>query len=225
MAKVLIIDDDVQLCATIKGWLSVDHHNVEISNDGDDALNRLRLSEYDLIILDVGMPGKSGLEVLQEFRSRGGATPVLMLTGKNSVDDVERGFETGADDYLTKPFHGRELTARLRALLRRPGSIVGTILTVGDLVLDRENYRVARNGSPIELLPKEFDLLEFFMRNVNRVFTAEALLNRVWTADSEATTDAVTSCIKRLRKKIDVEGKPSMIRTMRGVGYKLEYTP
>ncbi|HEY9776808.1 MAG TPA: response regulator transcription factor [Planktothrix sp.] len=222
MAKVLIADDDVGLCTTIKGWLSLDHHNVEIVHDGEDALARLKVYDYDLIILDIGMPGLSGFEVLTSYRSNGGVSPVLFLTGKNTIEDVERGFAAGADDYLRKPFHGKELTARVKALLRRPQSLVGNVLGFGALSLDRENYRVTKDGAELQLLPKEFALLEFFMRHPNRVFAPEALLNRVWTAESEATVDAVTTCIKRLRQKIDDEGKQSYIRTVRGAGYRLE---
>jgi two-component system OmpR family response regulator len=191
-------------------------------HDGEDALARLKVYDYDLIILDIGMPGLSGFEVLTSYRSNGGVSPVLFLTGKNTIEDVERGFAAGADDYLRKPFHGKELTARVKALLRRPQSLVGNVLGFGALSLDRENYRVTKDGAELQLLPKEFALLEFFMRHPNRVFAPEALLNRVWTAESEATVDAVTTCIKRLRQKIDDEGKQSYIRTVRGAGYRLE---
>lgn len=200
----------------------MDHHQVEMVNDGLDALNRLKISIYDLVILDISMPGMEGLEVLKNFREAGGTASVLLLTGRNTIDDVEKGFDAGADDYLKKPFHGRELNARVKALLKRPTVVLGNVLPFAHIVLDRENYRVTSQGKEIALLPKEFTLLEFFMRHPNRVFSAEALLNRVWEADSDATEEAVTTCIKRLRQKIDVEGKPSLIRTMRGAGYKLE---
>lgn len=223
MPKILLSDDDIQLCNVIKGWLLLDNHNVELVHDGMDARERLRISVYDLVVLDLGMPGMSGIEVLTEFRGAGGVTPVLILTGKDSVEDIERGFDAGADDYLTKPFHGKELAARIRALLRRPPAYVGEVLSFANLILDRDNYAVVVDGNKVTLLPKEFDLLEFFMRNPNRVFAPEALLNRVWAADSDATVDAVTTCIKRLRKKIDVDGKPSLINTIRGAGYKLQF--
>ncbi|CAN5698796.1 response regulator transcription factor [soil metagenome] len=223
MPKILLSDDDVQLCNIIKGWLLLDNHNVEMVHDGVAALERLKISEYDLVVLDLGMPAMGGMEVLSAFRAEGGLTPVLLLTGKDSIQDKESGFDAGADDYLTKPFHGKELTARIRALLRRPPSYTGTVLTFANLVLDRNGYAVTVGGQKLSLLPKEFDLLEFFMRNPNRVFAPEAILNRVWAADSEATVDAVTTCIKRLRKKIDVDSKPSLINTIRGAGYKLEF--
>lgn len=222
MAKVLVIEDDVSLAKMISDWLSLEHHNTELVHDGTDAAARLKVYDYDLIVLDWELPGVMGVDILKEFRARGGLTPVLMLTGRGTIDDKEKGFDCGADDYLTKPFHAKELTARLRALLRRPEGYLGETLKVGDISLDRANFRVARGDEEIRLLPKEFALLEFLMRNQNRVFAPEALLNRVWVTESEATVDALTTCVKRLRKKIDVEGKPSIIRTVHGVGYKLE---
>lgn len=222
MAKVLIVEDDVSLGKMIRDWLVMDHHKVEIVTDGAEAQNMLKVYEYDILILDWELPNVTGIEILKEFRSRGGTTPILVLTGKGTINDKEEGFDAGADDYLTKPFHGKELTARLRALLRRPEGYVGDLLKFAHLTLDHQNYQVTKAGEEIRLLPKEFALLEFFMRNPNRVFAAEALLNRVWVTESEATVDALTTCIKRLRKKIDVEGQQSVIRTIHGVGYRLE---
>jgi len=222
VAKVLVIEDDVALAKMISDWLSIEHHKTELVHDGNDAADRLKVYDYDLIVLDWELPGVKGVDLLKEFRSRGGLTPVLMLTGRGNIEDKEKGFDYGADDYLTKPFHAKELTARLRALLRRPEGYLGETLTVGDISLEHANFRVTRAGEEIRLLPKEFALLEFLMRNQNRVFAPEALLNRVWVTESESTIDALTTCIKRLRKKIDVEGKPSIIRTVHGVGYKLE---
>jgi len=222
MAKILLADDDEELIQVLRGWLEPDHNNIEAVHDGLHACELLKTSEYDLVVLDVCMPGMSGLDVLKKFRANQGMTPVLILTGRDSVDDVEKGFEAGADDYLRKPFHGKELASRVKALLRRPHTLVGSVLSCGDIVFDIESFRVTRNGEEISLLPKEYALLEFFMRNPNKVFTAEALLNRVWHLDSDATIDAVTTCISRLRQKIDSDPSHSLIRTMRGVGYKLE---
>ncbi|MBS2002901.1 MAG: response regulator transcription factor [Cyanobacteria bacterium SZAS LIN-5] len=223
MPKILLADDDVQLCNIIRGWLLQDNHNVEMVHTGLDAIERLKISEYDLVVLDITMPLMDGMQVLSDFRASGGTTPILMLTGQDSIQDKERGFDAGADDYLTKPFHGKELTARIRALLRRPPAYTGNVLTFANLKLDKNNYAVLVDSNKVSLLPKEFDLLEFFMRNPNRVFAPETILTRVWAADSEATVEAVTTCIKRLRKKIDVEGTPSLINTIRGAGYKLEF--
>ncbi|MBU6451073.1 MAG: response regulator transcription factor [Cyanobacteria bacterium REEB67] len=222
MAKVLVVEDDVALAKMISDWLSLEHHKTELIHDGAEAVHMLKVYDYDLIVLDWELPGIMGVDILKDFRGRGGLTPVLMLTGRGSIDDKEKGFDYGADDYLTKPFHAKELTARLRAILRRPEAFLGDVLRVGNLTLERANFRVMRGDEEIRLLPKEFALLEFLMRNQGRVFAPEALLNRVWVAESEATVDALTTCIKRLRKKIDVEGLPSSIRTVHGVGYKLE---
>ena len=222
MAKVLVVEDDIALAKMISDWLSLEHHKTELIHDGTEAAHMLKVYDYDLIVLDWELPGLMGVDILKEFRGRGGLTPVLMLTGRSSIDDKEKGFDYGADDYLTKPFHAKELTARLRAILRRPEAFLGDILRVGDITLERANFCVKRGDEEIRLLPKEFALLEFLMRNQGRVFAPEALLNRVWVAESEATVDALTTCIKRLRKKIDVEGRSSIIRTVHGVGYKLE---
>lgn len=222
MAKVLVVEDDVALGKMVRDWLSLEHHNTELVADGAEGLSRVKVYDYDLLILDWELPGAPGIEILKAYRARGGLAPVLMLTGRGSVNDKEMGLDAGADDYLTKPFHAKELTARLRALLRRPEGYLGDILKVGAISLDRTNYRVMRGTEEIKLLPKEFALLEFFMRNPNRVFAPEALLNRVWASESEATIDALTTCIKRLRKKLDVDGQESLIKTVHGVGYKIE---
>jgi len=145
-----------------------------------------------------------------------------MLTGKTDIADKETGLDAGADYYLTKPFHPKELTACLRALGRRPAQRVGEELKVGDLTLDLNKFQLHKNGVEIRLLQLEFALLEFFMRNPGRVFGADVLLERVWPVNSEASPEAVRTCIKTLRRKIDVDGEPSLIKTVHGVGYKLE---
>ncbi|HEY9712601.1 MAG TPA: response regulator transcription factor, partial [Chroococcales cyanobacterium] len=183
---------------------------------------KLQFYEYDLVVLDWQLPGLEGVDILKEFRSGGGITPVIMLTGKNSISDKETGFDSGADDYLTKPFHMKELSARVRALLRRPSTFVGNVLKAGQLELDPGNFKATKNGAEIKLQPKEFSLLEFFMRHPNQVFNTDTLLNRVWASESDATSDALTTTIKRLRKKIDAEGERSFLTTVHGVGYKME---
>ncbi len=221
MAKILVVDDDKELARTVSEWLSLDHHIVEAVFTGGDGLSRVKTYSYDLIVLDMNLPEVHGLRILKEFRDMGGGTPVLILTGQSDLDDKEAGLDAGADDYLTKPFQGRELTARVRAILRRPRDYSGTVLQQSDLVLDSNQHCVIRGGEEISLVPREFALLQFFMRNPNKVFSAEVLLNRVWRDDSDATTEAVTTCIKRLRKKLDLPDSPSVIRTIHGVGYKL----
>ncbi len=221
MAKILIIEDDVQLSKLVRDWLKMERHEAEVVNDGQEGLNRLKVYEYDLIVLDLELPMLSGMEILREFRATGKKTPVLILTGRTTIDDKELGLDSGADDYLTKPFHAKELTARIRALMRRVGGQVGLILKSGDIELDRAAFTVKRAGVEVKLVPKEFALLEFLMRNPGTVFPPEALLNRVWSNESDATVEALTTCIKRLRKKLDTEGQESLIRNVHGVGYGL----
>ncbi len=222
MAKILLIEDDVEFSGIVQGWLSNEHHSVEVVHDGSEARDRLQVYEYDLLILDWQLPGLSGIEVCKEFRSQGGVTPILMLTGKSAVTEKETGLDSGADDYLTKPFHMKELSARVRALLRRASRGTSNVLTIGGLVLDPSNYSVARDGTEIQLQKREFALLEFLMRNPNRVFSSEALLERVWATEADVTPDAIRVYIMRLRKKIDEGAKSSMIQTVHGVGYKLQ---
>ena len=219
MAKILIVEDDVQLAEIVGRWLTNEHHVVELVEDGEDALSRLKIYSYELIILDWSLPGMEGIEILTRFRGAGGQTPILMLTGKRTIEDKMTGLDSGADDYLTKPFHGKELTARVRALLRRPVDVLDNVLKIGDVELDSRNFTVSRGNEPIKLVPKEFALLEFFMRHPGRYFTANKLLNEVWPSESEASTDALTTCLKRLRRKIDREGEESVIKNVHGMGY------
>jgi len=222
MAKVLLVEDDQDLVSRITKWLSLERYSVESINNGREALEVLRESTYDLIILDWNIPEVSGIEICRYYRAGGGSTPILMLTGKTDIADKEAGLDAGADYYLTKPFHPKELTACLRALGRRPPQRIGDELKVGDLILDLNAIQLYRNGKKIGLLPLEFDLLEFFMRNPGRVFGPNILLERVWPVNSEASPEAVRTCIKTLRRKIDLDGEASLIKTVHGVGYKLE---
>lgn len=211
------------LSRMVRDWLTFEHHLVETADNGRDGLDKLSFYQYDLVILDWELPEMTGIEICREFRSRGGTTPVLMLTGKGTINDKESGYDAGADDYLTKPFHMKELSLRLRALLRRGGaSLQSDTLKFRELELEPGSHRVTRHGKDLQLLPKEFALLEFFMRHPNQVFSAEALLSRVWASETDTTVDAVSTCIKRLRKKVDLEGQTSVIKTVHGVGYKLE---
>lgn len=222
MAKILIVEDDHFLCDLVKDNLSSLNHTVDIAHNGRAGLDMLSIAVYDVILLDWEMPEMTGVELLKQFRSRGGKTPVIMLTKKGSINEKEVGFDSGTDDYLTKPFEMRELQARLRALLRRPANIVSNVLSAGCLSLDTDKHEVTKDGQPVSLLPKEFALLEFFMRHPNQTFSSDAILSRVWSTDTDASEEAVTTCIRRLRKKIDTADKPSMISTVYGVGYKLQ---
>jgi DNA-binding response OmpR family regulator len=222
MAKLLVVEDDAELCGMIEDWLTHEHYQVEATGNGRDALEKLTFYEFDLILLDWELPETSGLEICTVFRQRGGTTPILMLTGKKTIDDKELGLNSGADDYLTKPFHMKELSARVRAILRRSSNQLSNVLKAGDLSLDPISFRVMRGADEIQLQKREFALLEFFMRNQSRVFSPDALLERVWASESDATAEAIRTCLKRLRQKIDEPGKDSVIKTVHGVGYKLE---
>lgn len=222
MAKVLLVEDDRNLLNTIATWLKMESYLVETAENGDDAVDLLRAYSYDVIILDIELPRLSGLEVCKQFRAMGGSSAVLMLTNKSTIVDKETGFGVGADDYLTKPFHLKELSARLKALLRRSQTLLPDVLRAGTLELDPRSRKLSREGNEIHLPKMEFALLEFFMRYPGQVFSGEALLERVWTSESERSSDTIRSCIKKLRNKIDVDGEPSLIKNVHGVGYKFE---
>lgn len=220
MAKILIVEDDLSIAKSISDWLVYEKHTIEHVDSGNEAWDRLRFYSYDLIILDWQLPEKSGLELLKDFRARGASSPVLMLTGKNHIDDKESGLESGADDYLTKPFDLREFSARIKALLRRPSTYTA-VLSAGDYRLDSGSCSLVRNGEKIKLMPKEFAVLEFLMRHPNQYFLPEHILNQVWPDESESSIDALRTCIKRLRQKIDDAGV-SPIQSSRGCGYKFD---
>lgn len=221
MTKVLVVEDDKALAENIKQWLHLQQFVVDVVMDGDDAEHYLKLSQYDVVILDWELPGKTGIEILRNFRASGKHTPVLMLTGKDAIENKEEGLDSGSDDYLTKPFHMKELSARLRALLRRPEETITGTIKVGSVSLDPFKRRVLKGEKEVDLLPKEFALLEFFMRHPGQVFTPEALVDRVWAATSEVSPESVKTYIARLRTKLDAPGSESTIETVRGAGYRL----
>jgi DNA-binding response OmpR family regulator len=222
MAKVLIVEDDPVLRQVVCDLMTFEHHQVETADNGPDALHFLRCFGYDVVILDWSLPGLAGIEVLRQYRESGGNIPILMLTANKMARQKEEGLDTGADDYLTKPFEDVELTARVRALLRRASGRPQSILKLGNLQVDHRAYRALRNGEDLHLTPKEFFVLEFLMRNPGQCFSPEQILRSVWKSDDEVTTDSVRSCVKRLREKIDEPGKPSVITTISRGGYKLE---
>jgi DNA-binding response OmpR family regulator len=222
MAKILLIEDEEQLSQIVSEWLSDEKYLVETIADGMLALELLQKHEYDLIILDLMLPGMHGVEVCKSFRAGGGNTPILILTARSSLAAKESGLDAGADDYLTKPFQLRELSARIRALLRRAQTAPGMALQVGNLCLDRKTFQVFRDGQEIQLIPKEFALLEFFMRHQGEVLSTETLLDRIWGSDTSVVPETVRSTIRTLRHKIDIAGNPSIIKTIHGMGYKIE---
>jgi DNA-binding response OmpR family regulator len=220
MAKILLIEDDRDLSTILSDLLEEEGYRVEAAYDGASALDLLHASEYDVLILDWNLPKTSGVTLLKEIRHRGNLTPVLLLTSRGDLKDKTEGLDAGADDYLTKPFESEELTARLRALLRRHSQQATNILSVGPFSLDTQKYKVMKNECEIRLQPKEFALLEFLMRHPEEVFSIDALLNKVWPTDSEASTDTLRVYIGTLRSKIDDKEKSSFITTVHRVGYK-----
>lgn len=221
MPKILVVEDDQALSKMLVDWLKFQQHAVDQVHDGKDGLEYALDNTYDLLVLDWQLPNLSGIEICKEFRLRGGLACILFLTGKDEIPNKLAGFDAGADDYLTKPFHMREFAARVKALLRRPADLTKETLHYKDVVFETTSGCVTRNGNLVNLLPKELALLEFFMQHPQQIFSTDTLINRVWPTSSEVTSEALTSCIKRLRQKLDVDGEPSLITTVRGMGYKL----
>lgn len=223
MAKILLVEDDMTLAQSIQLWLKSREQIVEHVSDGNAALELITLSSYEVIILDWELPGLSGLEVCRRLRAAQNKVPILMLTGRDSDEQKVAGLDSGADDYLTKPFSLKELSARLRALVRRSAGVASNILKVDDITLDSDSHRVTRGGEDIELMPREFAVFEFLLRNKNQVFSSEALLQKIWHTDSDSSREAVRACIKRLRQRIDAsddEGT-SIIETVPKIGYRI----
>jgi DNA-binding response OmpR family regulator len=221
MPKVLLADDNVELSEMVARYLKFEHYTVEVVDNGDSALELLSTCDFDLAILDWEMPGKSGVEVCQSHRQRGGTTPILMLTGKNEIDDKLFGLDSGADDYLTKPFHVQELIARLRALLRRSPLTASPIFKLGNLSLDSESYRVLVDAKDLKLIPKEFGILETLLKKSGKVFSTDELLNKVWVANEVASAESVRTHIKNLRQKLSKAGCNVEVETLHGIGYKV----
>lgn len=222
MAKILLIEDEPELSQVIYEWLTEDHYIVEQSFDGKDALSRLSSGQHDLAILDLMLPSMNGLEICRRYRDSGGTVPILILTAKKSLATKEDGLDSGADDYLTKPFKLRELSARVRALLRRPAKLMPAVLTAKDVSLDVTKRRVTRGGQPINLLPKEFALLELLMSSAGEVLSTEVLIKKLWSEDSSISPDTIRSHLRSLRKKLEDHDENALIQTVHGVGYKIE---
>lgn len=224
MSRILVVEDEEGLAGAIRDWLSDELYVVKTVCDGISALEELRSEAYEAAILDLMIPGIDGIEVCRTYRLAGGRIPILMLTARSALSSKEAGLDSGADDYLTKPFDLRELSARVRALLRRPKTAPVTTLSAGNLILNRSTRTVTRSGKPVRLLPKEFILLEVLLSHPGVVLSAEDLISHVWPSNSEITTDTVRSHLKALRKKIDDNSSSSLIKTVHGMGYKIEAT-
>lgn len=217
--RILIVEDEIKLANAMKRALELQSYAVDVAYDGTLGLDLAIGEEFDLIILDSMLPGKDGLEICQELRSSGIKTPVLFLTAKGQVSDRVTGLDSGADDYMVKPFSFEELFARVRALIRRAGKVETPILCVGSVELDPAAHIVQRDGQEIDLSFKEFALLEYLMRHPNKVHSKEQLVAHVWDYDADILPSTVEVHIKNLRDKIDKPSSDSLIQTVRGLGY------
>ncbi len=220
--KILVVEDEKKVAAFIKKGLEEDNFKVELAYDGEKGEERATESTFDLIILDILMPKKDGLTMLEELRAKHISTPVLMITAKGSVEDKVRGLDSGADDYLVKPFAIAELLARVRSLLRRGGLEKLTTLAIANLTLDLVSHKAIRGGKTIELTAKEYTLLEYFMRNTNKVLSRTIISEHIWNYNFDTGTNIIDVYINHLRNKVDGEFEKKLIHTVRGVGYMMK---
>ena len=219
--KILLAEDEVSLNGIIAKRLKKENFTVDAVFDGEEALDYLAYSDYDIVLLDIMMPKKTGLDVLKEMRAAGNETPVLILTAKDSVEDRVKGLDMGADDYVTKPFAFEELLARIRVLLRKKAGRSTNQLTAGDLILDLNSRKVTRAGTDIKLSSKEFSLLECFLMNKDIVLSRQKLETLVWGYDYSGASNMIDVYVRYLRKKIDEPFDKKLIHTVRGTGYVL----
>lgn len=219
--RVLVVEDEAAVAKFIQQGLTEAGYAVDVASDGQEALDYASAAQYDIIVLDIMLPKIDGLSVLRKLRDTGTQASVLLLTARDAVEDRVEGLDTGADDYLVKPFAFPELLARIRALLRRPALQTSTILSASDLQMDLARREVHRAGCRIELSPREFALLEFLMRHPNQVVSRTQLMQHVWNFDFYGDSNIVDVYIGYLRRKVDRESAYPIIHTVRGVGYRL----
>lgn len=217
--RILVVEDEKDLRNIIKKRLVREHYSVDVCGDGEEALDYIEMTSYDGILLDIMLPGKDGFTVLKEVRQMGDATPILLLTARDGIDDRVKGLDLGADDYLIKPFAFEELLARIRVMMRRKPQYVTNQLEISDLILDRDTRIVTRAGKEIRLSSKEFMLLECLMRNQNIVMTRRQIEQNAWNYDFEGGSNVIDVYIRYLRKKIDAGYEKKLIHTVRGTGY------
>ena len=220
--RVLLIEDDVTIARLLKEGLEDESYAVDVANDGSEGYRTAAADDYDVIILDIMLPEMNGYEVCRALRNDGNKTPILMLTARDTERDIVEGLDTGADDYLAKPFSFDVLLARIRALLRRPNEKLEEILQVGDLKLDPSSKKVTRASQEINLTAKEYGVLEYLMRNKGKVLSKEQIISHVWDFDADVLPNNVELFIMFLRRKIDKPFKSKLIHTVSGFGYKLE---
>jgi len=219
--RILVIEDDVNIADVMRRGLQEQHYSVDYSANGEEGEEMAQISDYDLIILDLMLPKKDGRAICRDLRGAGVATPILMLTALDAVEEKIRGLDAGADDYLTKPFHFGELLARVRSLIRRQSDHRKSEILVGDLTLDTARRSVERAGRSIALTAKEFALLEYFVMNKGKVLTREAISEHVWDMNFDPQSNVIDSFVRFLRQKIDKDFDSPLIHTVRGVGYRL----
>ena len=219
--RVLLVEDESQIADFISRGLSEQGYAVDVANEGAEALHWTDVAEFDVVVLDVMLPGIDGIEVCRTLRKRGLKVPVLMLTARDAVEDRVKGLDSGADDYLIKPFAFAELLARLRALTRRESPVLGNVAQVGDLRLDTTTWEVLRQGVVIDLTTKECRLLEYFMRHPNQILTRTMIAEHVWNYEFDNATNVIDVHIRNLRRKIDDPFSAKLIQTVRGAGYRI----
>ncbi len=219
--RLLLVEDDRKAARVLKQGLQEEGFVVDVAHGGDEGEELAAVNAYDLIVLDWLLPGKPGIAVCRDLRARGLSTPILMLTAKDAVDDRITGLDTGADDYLVKPFAFGELLARIRALLRRAEAARPPVLTVADLTLDPVSHRVTRGGRPVALTAREYAILEYLMRHAGEVVTRTRLGEHVWEREYDTLTNLVDVHVSHLRKKIDRGAAVPLLHTVRGRGYRL----
>ncbi len=221
--RVLVVEDELKVANALREGLEGERYDVVVERTGEDAFFRMTTETFDLILLDLGLPGRDGLQILTALRSKGVKTPVLVLTARDALQDRVAGLDSGADDYLVKPFAFAELLARIRALMRRGRGAESPRLAVGDLMMDLITRKVTRGGQPVELTVREFELLEYLMRYEGQVVSRETLARDVWqeTARTTPLDNVIDVHIARLRRKVDLDRPARLIHTIRGVGFML----
>jgi len=217
---VLVVEDDAEIAQAVQRSLRLEGYEVRIAPDGEKALTDARSYVPDLVLLDLGLPGVDGIEVARQMRSDGDV-PILMLTARDAVESRVEGLDSGADDYLVKPFDRQELLARIRALLRRRPPRGSASLVVADLELNPDTHEVLRGDRSVELTQREFELLEYLMRNERIVISRQRLLDEVWGYDPFSTTNTIEVFVSNLRRKLEADGEPRLLHTIRGAGYVL----
>ncbi|MCL2140610.1 MAG: response regulator transcription factor [Dehalococcoidia bacterium] len=217
--RILVVEDEMPLAQAIASGLSRSGYSVDIAYDGEAALEMAEINDYDLLLLDLNLPKIDGVEVCRRLRTKGSQVGILMLTARSSHDDRITGLDSGADDYLVKPFHFGEMLARVRAVLRREGETRNVIIRSGDLVVDTNSLKVFVSGKEVSLTTKEFGILEYLVRNVSRVVSQEELLEHVWNEDANLFTQAIKVHINNIRRKLATVGEKEYIETIKGRGY------